>query len=105
VFIKCLDPNKVRWMMSPDSSSYYRDFSSSGASIKNLLLFELEKAKKRFKETPHPYCELDCPWLSFCQQIERKYSPIGCILNDLIDSRLWVTLNLKNDKNIKYRSS
>jgi hypothetical protein len=56
----------------------------SGISIRTRLLFELQKVKERIITTPQPYCELDCPWLVFC----RKFHLSGCILSDLIDSRI-----------------
>ncbi|MFW9855679.1 MAG: hypothetical protein ACFFFG_11490 [Candidatus Thorarchaeota archaeon] len=62
-----------------------------GFSLKHYLLRELGNAKKRIYmnlETPHPYCELDCPWLSIC----RQSLPPACILPDLLDSNTWMVL-------------
>jgi hypothetical protein len=62
-----------------------------GANLRISLLSEVQKAKERLNSTPHPYCELDCPWLRACQLMARKISPLGCFLSDLTDSNLWLS--------------
>jgi hypothetical protein len=64
-------------------------------NLRTFFLCELQKANERLKTTPHPYCELDCPWLRFCQLMVIKVSRLGCILSDLIDSDLWLLINDK----------
>jgi len=71
--------------MGSDFFNHSLRTTPKGVSIRSLLREELQKAKKRINRTPHPYCEIDCPWLSLC----RKRSPPGCILSDLINPNLW----------------
>jgi len=71
--------------MDSDSFSIQRGKLNTGISTRQLLLSELKKTKERMiLSTPHPYCELDCPWLFLCG----KFQLSGCILSDLIDSNL-----------------
>ncbi|UCG90759.1 MAG: hypothetical protein JSU57_03230 [Candidatus Heimdallarchaeota archaeon] len=71
--------------MGSDSFSLYSKNTSTESSTRSILLEELQKVKEKLIATPHPYCEIDCPWLSLCRSIT---SP-GCILNDSIDPSSW----------------
>ena len=71
--------------MGSDSFLLFSKVTSRGVSTRDLLLEELQKAKENLFTTPHPYCELDCPWLAIC----KRSTPPGCILSDLIDPNLW----------------
>ena len=55
-----------------------------GSSSREILLQELLKVSERLNQLPQPFCESDCPWLSFCQ----KYKLDWCILSDLIELNL-----------------
>jgi len=81
--------------MNSDSFSFQRGNLNTGISTRQLLLSELKKAKQRMISTPHPFCELDCPWLIFC----RKFQLSGCILSDLIDSNLLWALTFDSMEN------
>ena len=71
--------------MGSDSFNHSLRTTPKVFSTRSLLEEELQKAKGRLKTIPHPYCEIDCPWLSLC----RKTSPPGCIFSDLINPNLW----------------
>ena len=71
--------------MGSDSFNHSLRTTPKRVSIRSLLGKELQKAKRRLTATPHPYCEINCPWLSFC----KKNSPPGCILSDLVNPNLW----------------
>ncbi|MHA1975166.1 MAG: hypothetical protein ACTSW1_19425 [Candidatus Hodarchaeales archaeon] len=71
--------------MKADNIYKKQEFEPFFSPLRELLLEELHKAKLRLNETPQPYCELDCPWLSFCLKIGAK----DCILSELISSDLW----------------
>jgi hypothetical protein len=75
--------------MGTDSISLFSKIRLSGVTTQFLLLRKLQKAKERMNSTPHPYCELDCPWLILCRMLYRKIPQLGCILIDLTDSSLW----------------
>ncbi len=59
-------------------------FLSQESSIRKLLLKELKKTSDRLNRVPQPYCELDCPWMTFCS----KYGFDWCILITLIETNL-----------------
>lgn len=86
--------------MDTDSINLLSKTTLSGVTTRFLLLRELQKAKERLNSTPHPYCELDCHWLTFCRELYRKIPQFGCILIDLTDSSLWSGTNnrLSEDK-------
>ncbi len=71
--------------MGSDSFTLYSKKISNDPSTRSILLEELRKVKEKLNTTPHPYCEIDCPWLSLC----RSFSSLRCILNDLIDPSSW----------------
>jgi len=60
------------------------DLDYQGSSIREILISKLRKSSEYFKSLPHPYCESDCPWISFC----RKFQFESCILSDLIEFEL-----------------
>jgi len=87
--------------MNSDSFSFQRGNLNTGISTRQLLLSELKKAKQRMISTPHPFCELDCPWLIFCL----KFQLSGCILSDLIDSNLlWAITfdSMENNQSLSF---
>lgn len=71
--------------MGSNSLPVFLNASIKRTPLRRLLISELQKAKIRLSQTPHPFCELDCAWLTFC----RRVSPPGCILSELIDPNLW----------------
>jgi len=73
--------------MKADNIYKREEFKPLYSPLRELLLEELHKAELRLKETPQPYCELDCPWLNFCRKMIIK----DCILSQLINSDLWGT--------------
>ncbi|WP_455142316.1 hypothetical protein [Candidatus Hodarchaeum mangrovi] len=71
--------------MESDSVNYFFSDNVKPSIIKQLFLEELLILKKRLENPPHPFCELDCPWIMYCRQNLR----LGCILSDMIEIGVW----------------
>jgi len=71
--------------MESDSTIHLVKDNIKPSVLKQLFLEELVKLKERLKNTPHPFCELDCPWIKYC----RHYLHLGCILSDMIEIGVW----------------
>ena len=67
--------------MDSDSEVKYRGKQHINESSKLRVLEELHQLKEKLFATPFPYCELDCPWLNVCIDIDTSECILSLLLN------------------------
>jgi hypothetical protein len=76
--------------MGSDSKVEYRGIDHNNGYCRAIVLEELHRLKEKLNATPFPFCELDCPWLTFCLE---KFAS-DCVLS------LLMSLNSENPREI-----
>lgn len=83
--------------MDSDSKAKYRGLFQRNASSRLLVLEELQRLKEKMCQTPFPFCEVDCPWLTICLDITAS----ECILSLLLSLSSEKTGDIDDEKLIR----